>query len=113
MDLAHTLWTTAGSHGPPCTAAAQTGGHRGVVARSLNQGLWPLRGTRAHWQGQRRERGARGPISGLTCARAAVWWLGDGDEVVVEEKLSDSSAQALREGEKRRGRPPFIGAVKR
>jgi hypothetical protein len=49
-----------------------------------------------------------------------VWWLGDGDEAVAEEKLISGSAQALGEGKKRWGgcgenrwrRLPFIGAVR-
>jgi hypothetical protein len=36
-----------------------------------------------------------GPISGLTRPPAAMWWPGDGDEAVTEEKLSCGSAQAL------------------
>jgi hypothetical protein len=47
-----------------------------------------------------------------------VWRPSDGDEAAAQEKLSDSSAQARREGKKRRGRcseerrrsTPFIGA---
>jgi hypothetical protein len=50
-----------------------------------------------------------------------VWWSVDSDEAVVEEKLGGGNAQALREGEKKRGRcggkrwrwPPFIGEVRR
>jgi hypothetical protein len=35
---------------------------------------------------------------GLNGARAVVWWPGDGDEAAVEERLSDGSTQASREG---------------
>jgi hypothetical protein len=58
--------------------------------------VWELAGGCGKW---RVEHG--GPISGLTKARAAVWWPGDSDEVVAEEKLGGDSAQALGEGEKR------------
>jgi hypothetical protein len=62
-----------------------------------------------------------GPVLGLTGARAATWWPGDGDDAAAEEKLDNDSAQASREGEKRSGRcdgkrwgwPPFIGVVRR
>jgi hypothetical protein len=65
--------------------------------------------------------GLGGPVSGLTRARAVVWWLGDCDEGAAEEKLDGGSAQALREGKKRRGgcgenrwrHLPFIGAIRR
>jgi hypothetical protein len=55
---------------------------------------------------------------GLTGARVAVWWSGDGDEAAVEEKLNSGNAQALGErkrrggwcGENRWRHLPFIGA---
>jgi hypothetical protein len=41
-------------------AAWTEGGGRGAVARSPELGLRPLRCTKAHWRGRKRERGARG-----------------------------------------------------
>jgi hypothetical protein len=40
-----------------------------------------------------KERGEHGePISGLTRARAVVWWLGDDEEAVAEGKLDGGGA---------------------
>jgi hypothetical protein len=39
-------------------------------------------------------------VSRLTEAQAAVWWSGDGDEVVVKEELDGDGTQAQREGVK-------------
>jgi hypothetical protein len=66
----------------------------------------------------RAENGA--PVSGLTGARVMVWWSGDGDKLVVEEKLDGSGAQASGDGKKRGGGCgenrwrllPFIGAIR-
>jgi hypothetical protein len=62
----------------------------------------------------------RGPVLRLTGAQVAVWWLGNDDEVVAEEKLGSGSAQASEEGGKRGGgcgenqwrSLSFIGAVR-
>jgi hypothetical protein len=75
------------------SAAARTGGRQGLVARSSEQGLWPLRSMETCRRGQKRERGARGSISGLTKAQAAVWWPGDGDETTANEMLGGDRAQ--------------------
>jgi hypothetical protein len=56
-------------------------------------GAWKLT------DGSRKERGENGdPISGLTIARAAVWWPGDGGEATTEEELDGGIAQSWREG---------------
>jgi hypothetical protein len=82
---------------------------------SSHSGAWEL------IDGVRNGRGEHGgPISGLIGAQAALLWPGDCDEATTEEMLNGDSAQASREGEKRRGRcggkwwgwPPFIGAVR-
>jgi hypothetical protein len=67
-------------------AAVRTGGHRG---------------TGAHRRGEKWRAEHGSPVSGLTEAWVAVWWPGNGDEAVAEEKLGDGSAQASGEGEKR------------
>jgi hypothetical protein len=40
---------------------------------------------------------------GLIGSWVVVWWLGDGEKMMVEEKLGGSSARALREGENEGG----------
>jgi hypothetical protein len=76
---------------------------------------------RTHQWGGKWRAEHRGPVLGLTGARAMVWRPSDGNEVMTEEKLSGGSAQALVEGQKigvgcgenRSRHLPLIGAVRR
>jgi hypothetical protein len=98
--------------------AAQTGGHHARGGALTGAGPLTTPGHGSSQAGAKKGGEHRGPFAGLTRAREAVWQWGDCDEVAVEEKPSGSSAQARREGKKRRGRcgkkrrgsPPFIGA---
>jgi hypothetical protein len=73
----HRWWTMAGSHVPPWTGGGMAG-RRKVEHGDL--------------------------IAGLTGARSAMWWLGDGVEMAAELKLNGGGARALGEGGNERGR---------
>jgi hypothetical protein len=60
VDRVHGQWTMAGHTVHHGSAAVQAWSHRGMMVRSPEQGLRPLRGTGAHQQGHKRESGARG-----------------------------------------------------
>jgi hypothetical protein len=103
VDLVHGRWTTAGSHSPPCIgggADRRTLGHGGALVRARPPAT-PGHGSSPAREEKRGEHG--GPFSGLTGARATVWWLGDDDEATVEDELGSGSAQASGEEGKRGG----------
>jgi hypothetical protein len=93
VDLVHGQWTMAGSHGP-----SWTGGDVYRRAQVLTSGVEKGRGEH------------KDPVSGLTGARAAVWWPSDNGRGTRQRRASlEGGSEGC--GEDRWGWLPFIGAV--
>jgi hypothetical protein len=72
-----------------------------VAARSPEYGLRPLRCSKAHRRGHKREREEHGELgSGLTRAQAATWRPGDGGAEPEATALGGSEARAWREAKR-------------
>jgi hypothetical protein len=87
-----------GAVGPPWTDGGADRGCQSAVARSPEYGPRPLRCTKAHWRGRKREREEPEELgSGLIGARAMVWRPGDGGAEQEATALGGSEARAWRE----------------